>query len=240
MTDRLDISVITACTGVKARSDAPPLTMRDFARGRQHLEDVHRRRSESLIPAEQLYRGQQHVRLMRGVEVARALGHRVTVSIVSAGYGLVRGDELIAPYECTFQGMSARERRAWAGQLSLADHVAATLERQNDATAVLLGDDYFDACGIDGPIPMGSPTAVLSGARTALRIAPNPKVHPLVLTEQDTRRFGCGLVGLKGEVASRLLASIAENPSTASDFGSADLLARLAEAPASRQMMETA
>lgn len=240
MTERLDISVITACTGVKAPSEASPLTMRDFARGRRHVEDVHQRRSKSLVPAEQLYRGQQHVRLMRGVEAARARGHRVSVSIVSAGYGLVSGDEPITLYECTFQGMSARERRAWAGKLSLVDEVSAALECQADAIVMLMGEDYLDACGIGGHTRVGGPTAVLTGARTALRLSPNPNVYPVVLTKQDTRRFACGLVGLKGEVAGRLLAAIAADSLTVSDFGSAELLGRLAMAPASARMTETA
>jgi hypothetical protein len=226
----LDISVITACTGVKAPSDALPLTINDFARGREHLEQVHHRQRASLVPAEQLYRGQQHVRLMRGVEVARALGHRVTVSIVSAGYGLVPGNQAIAAYECTFQGMSARERRAWAG----------ALVREGDVAIVLMGEDYVDACGLDGEIRVGAPTLVLCGTRTGLRIAPNPNVHAVVLGESDTRRFACGLVGLKGEVACRLLARIATDPTTVSNLGSNGLLERLAQAPASAQTTESA
>ena len=240
MTRRLDISVITACTGVKAPSDALPLTINDFARGREHLEQVHHSQRASLVPAEQLYRGQQHVRLMRGVEAARALGHRVTVSIVSAGYGLVPGDQAIASYECTFQGMSARERRAWAGRLSLGEQVAGALVREGDVAIVLMGEDYVDACGLGREIRVGAPTVVLCGARTGMRIAPNRKVHAVVLGESDTRRFACGLVGLKGEVACRLLARIATDPATVSNLGSNGLLEQLAQAPASAQMTESA
>ena len=240
MTDQLDISVITACTGVKAPSATTPLTMRDFARGREHVANIHRQRSESLIPAEHLYRGQQHVRLMRGVKAARARGHRVTLSIVSAGYGLVAGEEPIASYECTFQGMSARERREWAGKLSLVDEVSAALARHADASIVLMGEDYFDACGIGAHSLVGGPTVVLTGAKTALRLSPSPNVYPVVLTEQDTRRFACGQVGLKGEVAGRLLAAVATEPSTVSMFGSGELLGRLAKAPASAHVSKSA
>lgn len=239
---RLDISVITACTGVKAPSEATPLTMSDFARGHEHLLAVHDRQRAWLVPAEQLYRGQQHVRLMRGVEKARGLGHRVSVSIVSAGYGLVSGDERIASYDCTFQGMPARERRAWAGRLSLAEHVGSALARECDAAIVLMGDDYFDACqfGADGEIRAGGPTVVLSGARTALRVKPSPNVYAVALTKNDTRRFACGLVGLKGEVAGRLLASIATRPAMTAELGSDRLLDGLARTPESARMTESA
>lgn len=240
MRSPLDISVITACTGVKALSDLPPLTMRDFERGRRHLDDMHHRRRASLLPAERLYRGQQHVRLMRGVDAARSLGHCVTVSVVSAGYGLLAGDKLITSYECTFQGMPARARRSWAARLALADDVAALLQRKSDLTVVLMGDDYFDACGIGPQIAAGAPTVVICGAKTALRIAPNPMVQPVVLSQADTRRFACGLVGLKGEVASRLLATIPTEPAHISNLNSDELLARLATAPASTQTLEIA
>lgn len=238
--DFLDISVITACTGLKAPSTSPPLTMSDFVRGREHVRALHRRRNGSLVPAEELYRGQQHVRLMRGVEMARALNHRISVSIVSAGYGLVSGDELLAPYECTFQGMPASERRAWAGRLLLAEQVNAALSRQSDVAVVLMGDDYFDACRIVGEMRVGAPTAILCGAKTALRIGPSANVHVVALTENDTRRFACGLVGLKGEVASRLLAYLAIQPDAAAGLGSPRLLDLLATTKASARMAESA
>jgi hypothetical protein len=236
----LDISVITACTGLKAPSTWPPLTMADFARGRDHVRALHRCRNGSLVPAEDLYRGQQHVRLMRGVEMARALNHRVSVSIVSAGYGLVSGDEPLASYECTFQGMPARERRAWARRLALAEQVESALIRESDAAVVLMGDDYIDACQVLGKIRVGAPTAILCGAKTALRIEPSPNVHVVALTENDTRRFACGLVGLKGEVASRLLAHLATHSDGVAHLGSPRLLDLLAVTAASSQMAESA
>lgn len=241
MTGRaLDISIITACTGLKVPSAHPPLTLSDFARGRAHVRAVLRRRPASLIPAEQLYRGQQHVRLMRGVEYTRALGHRVSVSIVSAGYGLVAGDEPIASYECTFQGMPAQTRRAWARTLSLAEQVEGGLARTSDAAVVLMGDDYFDACQLGGAIRVGAPTVIICGAKTALRIGPSANVHVVALTENDTRRFACGLVGLKGEVASRLVASLGSGAATVADLGAPGLLDSVAAMQTSSQMAESA
>ena len=225
--DRLSISVVTACTGLKIASGAPKLTQGDFARGSSHVAALHRRLAASLVPAEKLYRGQQHVRLMRGVEGARQRGHLVSVSIVSAGYGLLAGDDEVAPYECTFRGMRRRERREWAGRLALAESFSRLLKRPADATIVLLGDDYFNACAPTGQIPDGAPTIVLCGARTALRLQPTPNVHPVVLHESDTRRFACGLVGLKGEVAGRLLGWLTVDPARADQLGSHRLLDEL-------------
>ena len=234
--DRLSISVLTTCTGVKIAAGSPGLTQRDFARGSSHVAALHARLAASLVPAEKLYRGQQHVRLMRGVEDARELGHVVSVSIVSAGYGLLGGDEAVAPYECTFQGMSSRERREWARHLALAESVGGLLERPADTVIVLLGDDYFNACVPTGQFPAGPPTIVLCGARTALRMQPAPNVHSVVLHEFDTRRFACGLVGLKGEVAGRLLRWLAVEPARVDQLGSPRLLDELEAVPMSRDV----
>ena len=229
--ERLNLSVLTACTGLKIATSRCELTQRDFARGSDHIAALHRRLAPSLTLAEHLYRGQQHIRLMRGVEVARELGHQISVSIVSAGYGLLAGNDAVVPYECTFSGMSVRERREWAGRLALAESVGQLLGRPADAAIVLLGDDYFNACAPTGQLPGGVPTIVLCGARTALRIQPAPNVHPVVLQESDTRRFGCGLVGLKGEVGGRLLGWLAADATRTAQLDSARLLDELGAAP---------
>jgi hypothetical protein len=215
---------------LKLANGADKLTQRDFARGAEHIAAVHRESAPSLVPAEKLYRGQQHIRLMRGVEAARARGHRIGVSIASAGYGLLTGDDSVMPYECTFQGMSARERRAWAGRLALAESVKQLLEKPADAAIVLLGDDYFTACAPTGHLPARVPTIVLCGARTALRMRPAANVRPVVLREADTRRFACGLVGLKGEVAGRLLAWLGAEPTRVRQLVADDLLEQLSRA----------
>jgi hypothetical protein len=173
---------------------------------------------------------------MRGVEAARQLGHRVSVSIVSAGYGLLAGDEPVAPYECTFQGVSVRERRQWAERLGLAASVDRLLKQPADAAIVLLGDDYFNACVPTGRLAPGAPTIVFCGARRALRLQPAPNVHAVVLRDPDTRRFACGQVGLKGEVAGRLLRWLAADPTHLKQLGSPRLLDELEEAAPRTEM----
>lgn len=227
----LNISVLTACTGLKTAPEGAALTQADFRLGPGYIAERHRRLATSLVPAETLYRGQQHLRLMRGVQRARQIGHRVSVSIVSAGYGLLPGDAAVVPYECTFQGMSARERREWAGRLGLEAAVRELLELRADAAIVLLGDDYFDACGLPGDLDVGAPTLVVCGARTGLRLEFVPGVHPVVLHKSDTRRFRCGLVGLKGEVAGRLLARLAAEPALVERLETPNLLDELEASP---------
>ena len=228
--------MLTSCTNVKLAHGGMRLRQEDFAAGPERLRALHDSMSRDLVPAERLYRGQQHIRLMRGVHAARTAGHEVSVAIVSAGYGLLGGEDLVASYDCTFQGMSSHDRQAWAEHLALPPAVTSALGDPVDLNIVLLGDDYFRACVPTGRLPTVSTTVVLCGAQTALRLVPAENVRPVVLSESDTRRFGCGLVGLKGEVAGRLIIRLARDPSDLQVLESESLLDELSNVSTSGQL----
>lgn len=202
----MKITVITQCTGQKAVTDPNQLTMEDFRKGAEHV--AHRTESfnERRLSAEVLYTGQQHLRLMRGVRQARENGAQVDVWVVSAGYGMVRSEDLLAPYEATFNDLSKRVAIDWANQLGIPQAISSVLSRPADVAIVLLGGRYLECCRIDRIQELGAPTIALCG-QSAVRQFP-AKFHPWVLQESDTRRFKVGMVGIKGEVAGRLLAQL--------------------------------
>lgn len=181
------------------------------------------------VPAEELYCGQHHVRLMRGVDAARRAGLRVEVSIVSAGHGIVAGEAPLHPYEQTFQGRSAEDRRNLARSLGIPAAARRELRAPADMHLVLLGEDYLDACALDTDAQPSAPVLAVCGAGSALRTPPMVDVHTVVHTTEDTRRFRCGLVGLKGEIGGRLLEHIARHAPTSQDLCSSALLDKLTE-----------
>lgn len=65
------ILIIASCTGVKSVEHKRSLTLADFRRGPEHVACRERELVELLTPAEDLYSGQRHVRLMRGVRALR-------------------------------------------------------------------------------------------------------------------------------------------------------------------------
>ena len=117
------ILIITSCTGHKSVSHEQQLTQEDFRLGPEHVRQREVGLAEVLTPAEELYTGQQHVRLMRGVQALRTSGKETDIDlwILSAGYGLVPGDRRLVPYDCTFDGMRKRELREWADFLGVPD-----------------------------------------------------------------------------------------------------------------------
>ena len=211
------IVVITSCTGEKTVESKHELTLADFQRGSAHVKILESGLRKLLTPAEKLYSGQHHVRLMRGVERVRASaptsGIELDLKILSAGYGIVSGKRKLAPYEATFQGMSRSAIRDWANRLGIPGQFRRALKRPYDLALVLLGDAYLRACDVDTDTVFGGPTVIVCGAATAQELPRVKNLRVVATTEEDTRRFGAPFVSLKGEIGARMLERLASQPS---------------------------
>jgi hypothetical protein len=215
----MKVLVLTSCTGEKAVESEDQLTLHDFRLGLSHVQAREAQLAKWLRPAEELYTGMQHVRLMRGVAATRAsAGLDVDVQVLSAGYGLVPGSAMVAPYEATFAGMRTAELRDWARELQVPGSVRKILAQKRDLNLVLLGEDYLQACDLDPGVVLGAPTIFLCSAASAKKLPDLPKLHKVILTNRHASRFSCGLVGLKGEVVSRVLQRLASDPSRLVDL----------------------
>lgn len=146
--------VITSCTGSKAVQHRSHLTLEDF-RIPSRLIERERDLAHLRMPVAELYTGEQHVHLMRGIRHLRERHGRgsIAVNIISAGYGLVPEDRLLAPYEATFHGMPKQELRAWAGQLGIPEAVREAAA-PFPLVIFLLGDEYLQSIApplVSGP-----------------------------------------------------------------------------------------
>jgi hypothetical protein len=97
---------------------------------------------------------------------------------------------------------------------------------------VLLGDDYLEACALDNALILGGPTIVLCGKGAAKKLPRVENLIPLTLSNTEVKRFSCALIGLKGEIASRLLRKIIADSTPVSRLIAAkDRLLDLLDAP---------
>jgi hypothetical protein len=212
------VLVVTSCTGEKVVTHDDALTLADFEKGAKHVAHRERELATLLTSAEDLYSGLQHVRLMRGVRAFREGNHSspsrssIDLWIVSAGYGVIPANRKIAPYECTFQNMKKATLRRWAATLHLPEEIRRLLADHYDLALVLLGDSYLEACAFDAEMHLGGPTILFCGSRTAAHLPQLPQLRSVVLTNAEAKRFSCGLVGLKGELAARVLERLAQEP----------------------------
>lgn len=234
------ILVITSCTGEKAVESPKALKLEDFQKGGQHVRKRTSELAALLRPAEDLYTGQQHIRLMRGVAAFRA-AHQTKAAaspldlrILSAGYGLVPGAQKLAPYEATFQGMGKAELRQWADTLGVSKSFREAVAGPYDLAIVLLGDDYLDACALDASVKLGGPTILFCGKNTLKKLPKLGNLHAVALSNAEAKRFSCGLVALKGELGARILTRIAKDATFAATLAPAsDVLGSIEEPVAS-------
>jgi hypothetical protein len=125
------ILVISSCTskkkGTSKKKVKSPneLTLDDF-RDRNRLAQRESELKNMMLPAREMYAGQQHVHLLCGLKHLRQryVQDFVSLAIVSAGCGLIAENRLIAPYEATFSDMGLAEARTWAKQLTIPEDVS--------------------------------------------------------------------------------------------------------------------
>jgi hypothetical protein len=215
------ILIVTSCTGEKIAKPENQLTLEDFQdakrlkRGEKSLAAFSR-------PAEQMYTGMQHLRLMEGVGLLRQkLGQSVVdVAILSAGYGLISGGKTIVPYEVTFNDMNKEEIDNWASHL----HIHQALEKlllqgQNcvhapyDLVFFLLGENYLRAAGLPLKIPP-SQTLIFLAARKSVKTIEElvAKTFILPLSNAEAKQYRYGLVGLKGFLFKQFAIAATEQP----------------------------
>jgi Family of unknown function (DUF6884) len=194
MTRTSSILVLTSCTASK----------------------VHIRPGEA-VPAEDLYTGQQHVRLMRGVHTYRSAGEPqgpLDLRILSAGHGVVASSTLLRPYDATFVGMSRASVRRAGHELAVPEAVRGLLGQRRRLAVLLLGEDYLHATALTPSLRLGAPTIAFASPKSVRRLPQVENLHPIPLDNRDAKRFSCGLIGLKGDLAARLLTRLAAPATT--------------------------
>lgn len=191
MSDGSSILVLSACTATKTPDGGRP------------------------ILAEHLYAGQQHRRLMRGVTLYRDAGEPagfLNLQILSARHGVIPGSQRVRSYNATFSGLTRDRLHEHAAELRVPQAVADLLQVHRRLAVLLLGDHYLRAAQLQATAQLGAPTLVLTSPRGATRLPRIDGLHPVALRNGDARRFSCGLVGLKGALAARLLARLVDEP----------------------------
>jgi hypothetical protein len=227
------VLVITSCTGDKAVAHEKALTLADFQQGTAHIKKREKELAKLKTRADELYTGQHHVRLMRGVNSVGSNGKpaefEVDLRILSAGYGFVTPERKLAPYECTFQTMRAKEIDAWANSLGTPKQFRDLVAEKYDLILILLSDDYLRACSLTDDVVFGGHILLLCGTSLAKKLPKLKKLKPVIASTPETKRFNCGQLALKGEIGGRILKGLYEQKFTIADTKSEtfDLLASL-------------
>lgn len=192
---------------MKASRSDEALQVEDFD-DPTRLQAGEERLTRLLRPAGVMYTGQQHVRAMRGVQAMRGvLGQQgVDVAIISAGYGLVQESRMIAPYDVTFTGMSWRAIRERGARLGLPRAVRTEL-REYELGFSLLGSAYLTA--VTPPLPAEPGQRIVYFAKPCEKALVGAGEVLVPAGKQEARRYGAGLVALKGRMLELLGTAVA-------------------------------
>lgn len=213
----MHIRILTSCTKKKAVSCTNPISTKDFERGEEHLNERESELRDYQLPAGEMYTGLQHRYLMDGVRAVRKkkVGLDIDVAIISAGYGVVSEEDLIAPYERAFNGKPKTEIRELSDRLDIPKKSRRFLAQSADLILILLGGKYLHAVDFDETVVFGGDT-LLFCSQSAVKLLPDwEEVKKVPVTQKTARRFSEALVRLKGILAKRLLLKIAQDPTAA-------------------------
>lgn len=147
------ILVITSCTGRKKHKPLNQFKYEDFAsseRLRQRTAEL----KDYKDSAAEMYTGEQHRYLMAGLKRLRKVyGQTVAdLHIISAGYGLLSENDVIVPYNVTFQKLKKKEILERSNNLQIHEQVEALIEGY-DLVFYLLGKEYVQALQLPFKIP---------------------------------------------------------------------------------------
>ncbi|MDF1537691.1 MAG: hypothetical protein P1Q69_02170 [Candidatus Thorarchaeota archaeon] len=94
--------------------------------------------------ARSMYTGNQSRELVGAVDLLRTIAKiEVHLFIISAGFGILKEDELIPPYECSFTGMKKTEIRERASLLSIDSDFRKICKTRYDLSYLALGSTYL-------------------------------------------------------------------------------------------------
>ncbi len=206
------ILVISSCTKVKNGESCPaPLREADFDDPRR-LRKREASLAKWLLPATQLYAGMQHTYAMTGVSHLRRFhgADSCAIKIISAGYGLVDEQQLLAPYDTTFQGKTPRQIQTRAEQLRVGKAVREAIAGC-PLVVFLLGEKYLHSISL--------PLEALAGQRfiffsSNTKLPLSRKRTTIVSAgKPETAHFHAGTAALKGRMFQLLAYGLSEQPS---------------------------
>ena len=191
------ILILTSCTSKKKYNPSNQLTIDDFKDKdllRTREQDLEQYQSKAI----DMYKGLQHTNIIDGVNQLRTHDIPVDVAIISAGYGLLLEDDIIVPYEVTFNNMKSTELNEWSEFLNIAQDVN-NLIKSYDIMFIMLGNKYLKVLG-------------------QLQTNPNQVTYYFENKQDDSKLFSYPLVGLKGYQFKLLSNGICNNMITLDDI----------------------
>lgn len=180
--------VITPCSATEAAvgptssKELVQLTGSGAGRQTQVLENPGKaRRTEYARPAAEMYTSTHHRLVMEGVRsVWDRWGREVLdLAILSGGYGLLQADEIIVPYDLSFDELDSHALADLATYLEIPDR-SASLVHEYDLAFYLLSGRYLSVLNLPLDVPDSVHQILLTAQDSLVLVPPVPNLYPVV------------------------------------------------------------
>ncbi len=171
--------VVTPCSAKKRNQPPEPALAADLADPEQRRQAT-ARLAEYALPAAEMYTGTHHRLVMDGMQaVWQRWGPALDLAILSGGYGILRAEEIIIPYDVTFDQFAGNALSDWGAMLRVPSKTAA-LAREYDLVFLLLDGSYLSVLELPLNVPETVQQIVLTGWDSMELVPSRPNLHPLV------------------------------------------------------------
>jgi hypothetical protein len=204
--------VLTPCSAKKRSQVLEPALAADLA-DPERRQQVKARLADHSLPAAEMYTGRHHRLVMEGLQaVWQQWGHSVLdLAILSGGYGVLRADEMIIPYDVTFDQFAGEALSDWGAMLQVPTKAAA-LVREYDLVFLLLSGSYLAVLDLPLDAPDSVQQIVLTGQDSLELVSSKPNVHPFVAAGAvAARRWHVKAPHVRGFLFGRLCAQVVQH-----------------------------
>ena len=204
------ILVVGSCGKKKLNQSSTSPTCNDLA----SVDDIRtwiERPSSSNVRVRDLYTGNQNRELVKGVDILRQIENtEVDLFIISAGFGLVKENDELPIYDCSFSSMNKSQIKERAELLQIPLNFEKLVTSDYDLVYLALGKKYFLSLG-DTWMNKSSVTMVgFDNKLSGKQMLCIPCAHKIVSAFSQNGHKIHGVTGFKGDLL-RILANHAQN-----------------------------
>ncbi len=197
----MKILVVSSCTARKKYIHEHQLSEQDFS------DPVLRKKREKElkgfgVSALDMYEGDHHMRVKEGLEILGDYAREnfeIELAIISAGYGWIKADTIIYPYDATFAGKKKEAIRARAVEMRIEKDFVRSI-KDKDLVIVLLGEDYLTTLNLR-EVDLGNYDArfiFLANKAAKTLIPARDKVYVQETGNESAKRYSTKGIELKG------------------------------------------
>ena len=204
--------VLTPCSAKKRSQVLKPALAADLA-DPERRQQVTARLADHSLPAAEMYTGKHHRLVMEGVQaVWQQREHCVLdLAILSGGYGVLRANEMIIPYDVTLDQFAGEALSDWGATLQVPTKAAA-LVRQYDLVFLLLSGSYLAVLDLPLDVQDSVQQIVLTGQDSMELVPSKPNLHPFVAAGSvAARRWHVKAPHVRGFLFGRLCAQVVQH-----------------------------